>query len=102
MKTQSYRLNAVTIKNNIPPYDFYMIEQQITRFGTRLKGWIEAGLCPFHNDDSAGSFFINLEKGAFKCFSCGAKGGDIISFVMQKYNLSFREALELLDKGGMR
>jgi DNA primase len=95
-------LNAVTIKYSILPYDFYMMEQQIARFGTRSKGWVEAGLCPFHNDGSAGSFFVNLENGAFKCFSCEAKGGDIISFVMQKYDLSFREALELLDKGGLR
>lgn len=97
MKTHSSRLDAGTIKNSIHPYDFYLEEQQLARFGTRSKDWVVAGVCPFHDDRSPGSFKINLENGAFVCFSCGAKGCDIISFTQHKYQLSFRHALERLS-----
>ncbi|MBS0637343.1 MAG: hypothetical protein JSS12_07515 [Verrucomicrobia bacterium] len=88
--------DSENIKINISPYDFYIKEQSLTRFGTRSKSWAIAGLCPFHNDHSAGSFKVNLENGAFACFSCGAKGGDIISFTQYKYQLTFWQALERL------
>ncbi|WP_455257720.1 DNA primase [Peptoniphilus asaccharolyticus] len=52
------------------------------------------GLCPFHNEKTP-SFSVSPAKGIFKCFGCGA-GGDHISFIMQKENLSFREAVEFL------
>lgn len=98
-----FYLDSEIIKRSISPYDFYMKEQNLSSFNTRSRLWVVAGLCPFHDDDSPGSFFVNRENGAFKCFSCDAKGGDIISFVMQKYDLSFRDALELLaNEGGGR
>ncbi|HAJ19879.1 MAG TPA: hypothetical protein DCL95_07445, partial [Rhodospirillaceae bacterium] len=40
------------------------------------------GLCPFHADTRPGSFVVNKATGAFKCFSCGEQGGDIITFHM--------------------
>lgn len=89
--------NSGDIKQNILPYDFYLREQDLYQFKNRSGEWLEAGLCPFHNDRSSGSFFINLQTGAYKCFSCDAKGSDIISFVMQKYEHSFKEALEWLQ-----
>lgn len=52
------------------------------------------GLCPFHNEKTP-SFSVSPTKGIFKCFGCGV-GGDHISFIMQKENLSFREAVEFL------
>lgn len=45
-------------------------------------------LCPFH-DDSNASLRFNSDKGAFKCMACGAKGGDILAFHMQRTGLSF-------------
>jgi len=61
------------------------------------KGWhMWNGLCPFHNDRKAGSFTINKMTGAFKCFSCGARGGDIIDFHQQKNRIGFVEALDQL------
>jgi len=57
------------------------------------------GLCPFHDDKRAGSFSINKRTGAFKCFSCGASGGDIIAFHMQRNSLSFQKALYDLNGG---
>ena len=91
-------LDAEDIKRNILPYDFYINEQDLSRFGVRSQSWVVAGLCPFHDDHSPGSFKINLENGAFVCFSCGAKGGDIISFTQHKHQLSFRQALERLAR----
>lgn len=62
---------------------------------TTGNGWHRwNGLCPFHADRKAGSFYLNIENGAFKCFSCGAKGGDVFSFHQKLYNKSFVEALK--------
>lgn len=62
----------------------------------RKSKWNNGGLCPFHDDANPGSFYVNFETGAFKCFSCGESGGDIIAFVMQRDSLEFLEALEKL------
>ena len=63
-------------------------------------GWTNGGLCPFHEDTRAGSFRVNLQNGAFKCFACGAKGGDVIDFLRQRYHLTFKEALRRLVTNG--
>ena len=58
------------------------------------------GLCPFH-DDSSPSLQVNPERQSWKCWVCDV-GGDIFSFVMQKENVDFREALEMLaDRVGI-
>ena len=46
----------------------------------RRTGWVDGGLCPFHADKSPGSFRVNTENGMFRCFSCEAKGADVIAF----------------------
>jgi DNA primase len=50
--------------------------------------------CPFHKDgaEKHPSLAINLTLGYFKCFACGAKGGDILAFQMMRYSQSFKEA----------
>lgn len=48
-------------------------------------------LCPFH-DDTTASLSFSVKKGAFKCFACGAKGGDLIAFHMQRHSLQFIDA----------
>ena len=58
------------------------------------KGTDFLGLCPFHNEKTP-SFSVSDEKGFFHCFGCSAHG-DVISFVMQKESIDFREALKLL------
>ena len=59
------------------------------------RGWAVAN-CPFHRSKSGRSFSVNLESGAFYCFGCSAKGGDVIAFMRKRYNLSFRGACEQL------
>jgi DNA primase len=54
------------------------------------------GLCPFH-DEKTPSFNVNASLGYWKCFGCAA-GGDLISFVQEKDNLSFVETIEILAR----
>ncbi|MGL6173561.1 MAG: DNA primase [Cellulosilyticaceae bacterium] len=55
------------------------------------KGSSHFGLCPFHNEKSP-SFSVSEEKQMYYCFGCGA-GGNIFTFLMQKENMTFVEAL---------
>ena len=99
MRLQSRRIDACALKAMIDSRQFY--EQEGQEIATAGNGvWKVAGLCPFHDDRSAGSFRVNLQNGAYKCFSCGAKGGDVIAFVMHKHGVSFHEALEWLEPMG--
>ena len=99
-KAHSQKLNADSIKNALTPLDFYRYE--LPTAPLKKQGWNDGGLCPFHSDNTAGSFRINLTTGAFKCFSCGMAGGDIVAFVMALYGLQFIEALtKLADDWGL-
>ena len=50
--------------------------------------------CPFHADKHP-SMHVNTNKGKWACYVCN-KGGDAISFVMEKENCTFPEALNLI------
>ncbi len=94
------KLQANYIKRLLKPLDFYRHELPDTKF--KKQGWNDGGLCPFHADNSKGSFRINIETGAYKCFSCGAAGGDVVAFTMALYGLEFLEALhKLADDWGI-
>jgi DNA primase len=59
------------------------------------KGWAKPKRgCPFHDSRSKTSFHVNVDSGAFYCFGCQAKGGDILQFVRLRYGLSFPDALK--------
>ena len=58
------------------------------------KGNDFLGLCPFHSEKTP-SFTVSDDKGFFHCFGCSAHG-DVISFVMQKESIEFKEALKVL------
>ncbi len=59
------------------------------------------GLCPFH-DERTPSFQVTPSRGLYYCFGCG-EGGDAISFLQKKENLSFVEAVErLADQTGVQ
>ncbi len=58
------------------------------------------GLCPFHHEKTP-SFTVSQTKEFFHCFGCG-EGGDVITFIMKRENLSFPEAVRFLaDKAGI-
>jgi DNA primase len=82
-----------SIKGGIAPFDFY--RHYLPDVVLKPYGWNGAGICPFHIDSNPGSFFVNTESGAFKCFSCGAKG-DVIAFTMALHGLGFPDALAKL------
>jgi len=98
MKYTKAKFDAATIKNAISPYDFYLREQNLARYGNRSGKWVVAGLCPFHEDSNPGSFKINVDTGAFKCWSCGVGGGDVIAFLQQRDDLGFIEVLKRLSR----
>lgn len=72
------------LKARIDPLEFY--RSAIGHFPDAVKrgkeGWTQNFRCPFHSPDDRGSFGVNLDTGAFRCFACQAKGGSVIDFLM--------------------
>ena len=65
------------------------------------KGSNLFGLCPFHHEKSP-SFLVSPSKQMYHCFGCGVSG-NVITFVMEYENYSFREAVEMLaDRSGVK
>lgn len=65
--------------------------------GIKLKGngkWRDA-ICCFHPDTNP-SLRINIERGAYRCMVCGARGGDVLAFHQQRHQLNFVEACKQL------
>ena len=93
------KFNVKDIKQHIDPIWYF--ENRIVQFNLRPKrssdGWITTGLCPFHADRRPGSLSLNLETGSFRCWSCGAKGGDIIEFEKKLRNAPFAETIRALS-----
>lgn len=87
------RLSAATVKVAVPPSAYYPAELPSMPAPQRA-GWTDAGLCPFHADKHAGNFRVNLATGAYRCFACGAKGGDVLAFHQQRHGLNFPDALQ--------
>jgi DNA primase catalytic core len=55
------------------------------------------GLCPFH-DDKEPSLVISPEKNLWHCLGACGEGGDVIAWVMKREGVSFRHAVELLQR----
>ena len=73
--------------------------------GLALKGegaWRDT-VCPFHADTKP-SLRVKIETGAFKCMACGAHGGDVLAFHMQRHEMDFKTAAVSLGAwiGGAR
>lgn len=90
---------AQSLKGKLPPERYYTARLNGSFGKPTDQGWHRwNGLCPFHDDKRAGSFVINIRTGAFRCFSCGARGGDIIDFHMQRHRLCFTDAFNELTE----
>lgn len=83
-----------TLKQQLEPLAFYskVLNGSIGK-ATGKCWYVWNGLCPFHADKHAGSFCINVQTGAFKCFSCGVSGGDVIAFHQKHSGLAFIDAV---------
>lgn len=78
--------------------DIVDVVSQYVRLERRGSNYF--GLCPFHSEKTP-SFSVTPGKQLFYCFGCGA-GGDVVRFVMQYENLTYREAIEeLAERGGV-
>lgn len=65
--------------------------------GLLLRGsgaWRDA-ICPFHKDIKP-SLRVRADSGAYRCMVCGAHGGDILSFHINRSGLSFVQAAKEL------
>ena len=56
----------------------------------KVTGNSLTSLCPFHGDSNP-SFSVDLKKGMYKCFSCGAEG-NYIKFRADLDGIDTREA----------
>ena len=52
--------------------------------------------CPFHNEKTP-SFVVNQQRQWYHCFGCG-KHGNVISFVMERENVDFPNAVSILAR----
>jgi DNA primase len=77
------------VKNNIPILDVVREYVKLRQAGNYWKS-----PCPFHGEKEA-SFTVSPDKQIFYCFGCHA-GGDVISFIAKKENLSQIEAVTYL------
>lgn len=59
----------------------FLISEIIQQYGVEVKknNQSDVALCPFHKENTP-SFFINDEKGVFKCFGCGISG-NVYTFI---------------------
>ena len=73
------------------------ISEIITSCGVQLKRSGSSsfkGLCPFHQEKTP-SFHVDTARQTFHCFGCG-KGGDVFRFFMDKENVDFPNAAQIL------
>ena len=62
------------------------------RVKLKKQGSRQVGLSPFQNEKTP-SFYVDDEKGFYKCFSSG-KGGDVIKFVQETERVDFIDAIK--------
>lgn len=80
------------------PYPSYYYAEHCAKFKPGFKEKAIA-ICPFH-DDKHPSLSINLQTGAYRCYSCGARGSDVLAFHRARYYLDFKAAAQ--DLGAWR
>src|SRR5438132_13334749 len=81
-----------------PARAFY--ERELGRLGRpNSKGW-SSTRCPFHGSKSGKSLSVNVQTGAFHCFGCDSRGGDLIDCLRKLHGYSFKSAAKLV--GGWR
>jgi DNA primase len=72
-------------RDRLPDPAEYFREQGLMLTG---GGQWKTAVCPFHADRRP-SLRAHMERGGFRCMTCGAHGGDVLSFHMKRHELSF-------------
>jgi len=93
--------NCSKFKQQFTPETLPSAAEYYSTIGLKLSGsgkW-KSALCPFH-EDTKPSLRINIDFGGFKCMACNEHGGDILSFHMKKYGMSFKDACKSLGAWG--
>ena len=85
-------IDADEIKQRIDIVDYISRYTPLTKAGRQYKG-----LCPFHTEKTA-SFYVYPDQGSWHCYGACSTGGDVISFLMKKENLSFLDAVQILGR----
>jgi CHC2 zinc finger len=82
-------------RSALPPARIFY-ERELGEFRRPSRGWAspKSG-CPFHQSKSKASFRVNLDSGGWVCFA-GCGKGDMITFMRQRYGLSFKTACQEL------
>jgi DNA primase len=81
-------MGSILARDRLPDTSQYFEAAGLHLIG---RGLWRSALCPFH-DDTRPSFRVNTRSGAYRCMSCGAKGGDVIEFHRRRHGLSFMQA----------
>lgn len=74
------------------PLAYYANTEKLKLSG---HGEWRSAICPFHADKSP-SLRVNVHRGSFRCMVCGAHGGDILAYHMQRHSLTFIDAAKSL------
>ncbi|HZY45228.1 MAG TPA: DNA primase [Anaerolineae bacterium] len=64
----------------------------------KKSGRTYTGFCPFHANSHTPSFVVWPETGTWKCFGACNTGGDVITYVMKRDGLEFKDALHALGR----
>jgi hypothetical protein len=67
-------------------------EAFFSEYGGKTLGKSIRLKCPLHNGDNPGALSVDRATGAWRCFGCDAKGGDVLDFVMQLEGIGFVHA----------
>ena len=71
-----------------------------TRIELRRRGAVLIGPCPFHDDQGRPNLVVFPKTQTWQCFACGAQG-DVIDFLTRAENISVREAIAMIARGGI-
>jgi DNA primase len=83
-------IDSDEIKQRIDIVDYISRYTPLKKSGRQYKG-----LCPFHTEKTP-SFYVYPDQGSWHCYGACSTGGDVISFLMKKEDLTFVEAVKIL------